>query len=324
MSELDAFQRAYQRERAARLNAEKLLEEKTRALYENVITLESALDSLEQARDRLLQTEKLTAVSQLTAGIAHEINTPIGFCLSNLSCIKQWSQQLIAIACLIEQYNKQPNETIQNQLQILIQSADLEYLNEEFPAVLSETEQGLQKIRDIVSKLRKYTELGKQDQEKISLHFCIYQALVDSHEKLKLCTVQQNLGEDLFVQGLESELRMVLTHILENAVDACAGFGYINIRLTSFVQSNVTWAKLEIEDTGNGIDPQHLRRIFDPFFTTKDVGSGTGLGLSVSYSIVVKHGGTIHVSSELGKGSCFSLEFPCVQDEPSQVIQYHI
>jgi signal transduction histidine kinase len=324
MSELEAFQRAYQRERLARLNAEKLLGEKTRELYDNVINLQNALSCLEKTRDQLLQSEKLAAVSQLTAGIAHEINTPIGFCLSNLSCIQQWSQQLISIANLFEQYNQQPSEMIQNQLQILIQSADLPYLKEEFPLVLTETEQGLHKIRDIVSKLRKYTELGKQEQETISLHYCIAQALADSQDKLKLCTVQKSLGKDLFVLGLEAELRMVLTHILENAIDACAGFGYINIRLASFNQANLTWAKLEIEDTGNGIEPQHLRRIFDPFFTTKDIGSGTGLGLSVSYSIVVKHGGTIHVSSELGKGSCFSLEFPCLQEEVMPAVHYDI
>lgn len=324
MSELEAFQRAYQRERVARLNAEKLLDEKSRELYENVVNLQNALNCLEKTRDQLLQSEKLAAVSQLTAGIAHEINTPIGFCLSNLSCIHQWSQQLISIASLLEQYHQQPSETLQHQLQVLIQTADLPYLNEEFPVVLNETEQGLHKIRDIVSKLRKYTELGKQEQEKISLHFCIAQALIDSQDKLKHCTIQKSLGADLYVLGLESELRMVLTHILENAVDACAGFGYINIRLVSFNQANVTWAKLEIEDTGNGIEPQHLRRIFDPFFTTKDVGSGTGLGLSVSYSIVVKHGGTIHVSSELGKGSCFSLEFPCIQEEVMPAVQYDI
>ncbi|NDI84470.1 sensor histidine kinase [Undibacterium crateris] len=310
MSEADAYLRAYQRERQARLLAEKLLDEKTRVLYDKVLELNETLGNLQHTRNQLLQTEKLAAMGQLTSGLAHEINNPIGFCISNVKCLREWSAQLIALAQHAEALDNTPTAAQLSNLRTTLEQLDLPYLQEELPILLDETEHGLSRVRDLISKLQQYTELGQQQEQSISLHSSIAMALATLGEHKQQCHIEKILGSDIVVIGNELEVQLILSHLLNNAVDACHGKGLIRLVLRSHTEQDREWAIIEVIDSGCGIAAENLQRIFDPFFSTKDVGHGTGLGLSMSYSIAIKHGGSLSVQSQLGQGSCFSLQLP--------------
>jgi signal transduction histidine kinase len=178
------------------------------------------------------------------------------------------------------------------------------------PILLDETDHGLLRVRDLIGKLQQYTELGQQQAQSISLHSSIAIALATLGEHKQQCHIEKILGSDIVVVGNELEIQLVLSHLLNNAVDACHGNGLIRLVLRSQTEQDRDWAIIEVIDSGCGIAAENLQRIFDPFFTTKDVGHGTGLGLSMSYSIAVKHGGSLSVQSQVGEGSCFSLQLP--------------
>ncbi|NOV32328.1 ATP-binding protein [Methylomonas sp. ZR1] len=258
---------------------------------------------------QLLQSEKLAAIGQLAAGIAHEINNPIGFVNSNLNTLNGYLRDVF---CVMDAYNAAlaeknfSEEALQN-LRTLKQTKQLDYLRGDIPELIAESMEGLSRVRDIIQDLKDFAHADKNDWELADLHKGLDSTLNIINNELKYhCTVHKQYGEMPEIYCLPSQLNQVFMNLLINAAHAIDTKGDIHIS-TGCTEPNV-W--VEIRDNGKGIAPENLPRLFEPFFTTKPVGKGTGLGLSVSQNIVRKHGGKIEVSSQLGQGSRFRVWLP--------------
>ena len=258
---------------------------------------------------QLLQSEKLAAIGQLAAGIAHEINNPIGFVNSNLNTLNGYLRDVFCVmdACDAALDEKLlPVKTLQN-LRELKQAKQLDYLRSDIPELIAESRDGLSRVRDIIQDLKDFAHADKNDWELGDLHKGLDSTLNIIANELKYhCTVTKQYGEIPPIYCLPSQLNQVFMNLLINAAQAIETKGDIHI-LTGCAGQDV-W--VEISDSGKGIALENLPRLFEPFFTTKPVGKGTGLGLSISQNIVRKHGGRIEVVSQLGVGSRFRIWLP--------------
>ena len=283
-----------------RTNAE-LLREQT--------ALQQALETIERTQSQLLQSEKMSAVGQLAAGVAHEINNPIGFVSSNLGSLKHYVGQLLdivdadapAIAALAADH---PARRAAEQAR---QDSEIEFLRQDVPDLLKESAEGLARVRKIVADLQDFSHVDEAEWQHANLNQGLESTLnVVSGDLKYKARVVRNFGDLPAVRCIPAQLGQVFMNLLVNAGQAIESTGTITLR-TGHADG---YAWIEIEDTGNGIPPEVQRRIFEPFFTTKPVGKGTGLGLSISWEIVQRHGGTISVDSEAGRGTCFRVRLP--------------
>ncbi|HYD95916.1 MAG TPA: ATP-binding protein [Noviherbaspirillum sp.] len=265
---------------------------------------------LQEAHDQLLQSEKMASIGQLAAGIAHEINNPIGFVNSNMTTLGKYIETLFqtvdgyeqAFAC------RAPDPDLEARVRQLRQQSDLDFLNEDAPALVRESIDGLKRVKDIVQALKDFSHVGESDWQIADLHHGLDSTLhiVDNEIRYKARVVKEYHPALPQIRCLASQLNQVFLSLLMNAAQAIREKGGIRIR----TGHQAGWVWIEITDTGCGIPPENMNRIFEPFFTTKPVGSGAGLGLSMSYSIVKKHGGRIDVASEVGKGTRFTVRLP--------------
>jgi len=267
------------------------------------------ISKLQEAHDQLLQSEKMASIGQLAAGIAHEINNPIGFVNSNMSSLQGYVGTLFDV---IAQYEAAMGEPLdgparaEKVAQVRAQ-ADLAFLQDDIGDLVRESMDGLKRVRDIVQALKDFSHVGETDWQVASLHAGLDSTLNIVANELKYkARIEKHYGELPQILCLASQLNQVFMNLLVNAGQAISSDGVISIR-TGHAGD---WVWVEIGDTGAGIAPEHLNRIFEPFFTTKAVGSGTGLGLSLSYGIVNKHGGRIEVASEVGRGTRFTVHLP--------------
>jgi signal transduction histidine kinase len=265
---------------------------------------------LSDAQDKLVQSEKLASIGQLAAGVAHEINNPIGFIFSNFGTLEKYLGQLFGMLAAYEEAEPALAGTpAAARLLRLREEIELDYLKDDIPALMAESKDGIQRVRKIVQDLKDFSRVdARQEWEWVSLHTGIDSTLniVNNEIKYKADVVKQ-YGELPDVECLPSELNQVFMNLLVNAAHAIsAERGTITIKTGT--QHDEAW--VEISDNGCGIPAENLKRIFDPFFTTKPVGKGTGLGLSLSYGIVKKHGGRIEVTSEPGRGTAFRVSVP--------------
>jgi two-component system NtrC family sensor kinase len=264
---------------------------------------------LEQAQQQLLQSEKMAAVGQLAAGVAHEINNPTGYVRSNLATLQRYVADLFT---LLEAYERseadlQHNPARVQELAALKQRLELDYLKRDLVDLLRESGEGMDKVRRIVQDLKNFSHLDASEWQWADLHANIESTLNVVWNELKYRTeVVREFGALPPVFCIPSQINQVILNLLTNAVQAIPERGTITIRTGS--EGAEVW--FEISDTGSGIDPEHMRRLFEPFFTTKPVGEGTGLGLSISFGIVQKHGGRIEVSSTPGQGATFRVWLP--------------
>jgi signal transduction histidine kinase len=270
---------------------------------------------LKVAQDQLMQSEKLASIGQLAAGVAHEINNPVGYVFSNFGTLEKYLADLFRVLAAYEQAESQLAGTDAGAtLAALREEIDLDYLKDDVPALMNESREGIKRVRKIVQDLKDFSHVDtKQDWEWADLHKGIDSTLniVNNEIKYKAEVIKQygNLPE---VQCMPSELNQVFMNLLVNAAHAVDKTrGTITIRTGAAGQH----AWVEIEDDGCGIPKENLSRIFDPFFTTKPVGKGTGLGLSLSYGIVQKHGGRLEVDSEPGRGTRFRVTVPVCRAE---------
>ena len=262
------------------------------------------ITQLQEAHEQLLQAEKMASIGQLAAGIAHEINNPIGFVNSNMSSLQAYVATLFDVIARYEAAMGQPLAACVAQVR---QQADLAYLQSDMADLLGESMDGLKRVRDIVQALKDFSHVGENDWQLAELHAGLDSTLNIVGNELKYkARIDKQYGQLPPIACLASQLNQVFMNLLVNAGQAITGEGVISIR-TGHLDG---WVWVEIGDTGGGIAPDHLHRIFEPFFTTKAVGSGTGLGLSLSYGIVMKHGGRIEVASELGRGTRFTVHLP--------------
>lgn len=271
--------------------------------------LEVAYAKLQGAQEQVMQSEKLASIGQLAAGVAHEINNPIGYVNSNLSTLQRYISQLFSA---IQSYEAALAGGAGAAEAVSIrQKLDLDFLVGDVPQLLSESREGIDRVCKIVRDLKDFARKERsEDWVKADIHRGLDSTLNIIWNELKYkAQIVKTFGELPPVECLPSELNQVFMNILMNAGQAIRDQGIITVT-TSVAGERV---RIDIGDDGEGIPPDVLPRVFDPFFTTKPVGSGTGLGLAISYGIVSKHHGTIEVSSTPGQGTLLRIELPIAQ-----------
>lgn len=274
-------------------------------------TLQRVNTLLEDAQDQLIESEKLASIGQIAAGVAHEINNPIGFVSSNLGTLESYLQSMFALlAAYIEADRAAPAPLTEAMAsaRTLRKGHDFDFLRGDIVALLGESRDGLVRVKRIVQDMKDFSRAGGEDAwEMADLNSVIESTLSIARAEIKhKARIETNFGNLPKVECLPSRLSQVFLNLLVNAGQAISAEG--KVTLSTGVEGSQAW--IRVEDTGSGISDENLSRIFDPFFTTKPVGQGTGLGLSVSYSIVRKHGGRIDVASEPGRGTEFTVWIP--------------
>lgn len=267
--------------------------------------LELLLAKVEEAQQQLLQSEKMAAIGQLAAGVAHEINNPVGFVNSNLGTLKNYINRLFRVISAYETLEASGSRT---ELAVALREADLPYLREDLPSLLLESQEGLGRVTKIVQDLKDFSRVDQAEHQYADLNAALESTLNVCWNELKYkAEIVRELGQIPDVECVPAQINQVFMNLLVNAAQAIEQRGRITVR--SGLEKDFVW--FEIADNGKGMSAEVQNRIFDPFYTTKPVGQGTGLGLSISYDIIVKkHGGRIDVSSEVGHGTTFRLYLP--------------
>jgi signal transduction histidine kinase len=284
-----------------------------RELKNRNIELSALNAQLSTAQEHLLQSDKLASIGLLAAGVAHEINNPIGYIFSNFSMLENYLEKLFAMMGAYEAAMGQENtpDSMQS-LKSLHAEMEISFLKEDIPQLMEESKEGIVRVRKIVQDLKDFSHVDANPQWQLAnLNRGIDSTLnvVNNEVKYKADVVKE-YGDIPDIQCLPSQINQVVMNLVVNAAHAMEHKrGTITLR-TGIGPSSV-W--LEVEDTGSGIPKEALSRIFDPFFTTKPVGKGTGLGLSLSYGIIQKHHGHIEVESEIGVGTTFRITLPLTQ-----------
>jgi two-component system, NtrC family, sensor kinase len=256
---------------------------------------------LKVLKEQLLQSEKLASLGQLAAGVAHEINNPIGYVASNMKMLAEYSNSLVH---LIKLLSKQVDESSRNTLWAQF---DFDYICTDLPKLVEESEQGLQRVVEIIHDLKDFSHIEQAEFVEADLHQGILSTLNLVANELKYkAEVVKDFTELPKIRCIPSHLNQVMLNLLLNAAQAIEKNGII--RITTGFDDHWVWFK--VSDNGKGMSKAELARIFEPFYTTKPKGQGTGLGLPLSKSIVEKHCGTIDIESSPGSGSCFTVRIP--------------
>ncbi|WP_118182368.1 ATP-binding protein [Paraburkholderia phosphatilytica] len=307
---------------------ERLVSDALEQLTERNHELSSANAQLEQAHQQLLQSEKLAAIGQLAAGVAHEINNPVGFVLSNLNSLESYVHDLLEVIDAYMGAEASLGTEERGRLSAARRDADLDYVREDAPALLRESREGLARVREIVVDLRDFSRVDTSHAwEWVDLHRCIESTLnIVGKEVRYRAELVRCFGELPQVRCIPSQIGQVVLNLVINAAHACAGTGtdavsgMVCVRTGIVAGEDAVW--IEVQDTGCGIAPENMKRIFEPFFTTKPVGQGTGLGLSVTYGIVSAHGGTIDVRSVVNQGTTFRIVLPVDHAGPRPAVEH--
>ena len=259
----------------------------------------------------MLQQDKMASIGQLAAGVAHEINNPMGFIISNLGTLKEYTEAMSSYIVTADQMIQSDGEQAA-QLAELRKSLDLTYILNDLESLLSESLEGADRVKQIVHDLKDFARMDETTVTETDLNQCVRSTVNIVRNELKyVAQLDLQLGELPLVTCNPQQINQVITNLLVNAAQAIEGHGTITVT-TQQVEYQVV---LTIADTGSGIPPEVMKRIFEPFFTTKPVGKGTGLGLTISYDMVRKNGGEINVESEPGKGTTFTIMLPVSEPE---------
>ena len=285
-----------------------------RRSQEQAKQLEVALAELQQAQTQLVQSEKMSSLGQMVAGIAHEINNPVSFIFGNLTYTEEYTTSLMKLLQMYRDEYPEPPPAIQDEIEAL----ELDFLLDDLPKMLSSMQVGATRIRDIVRSLRNFSRLDESEMKEVNIHEGIDSTLMILEHRLKAqperpaaIQIVKEYGELPLVECYAGLLNQVFMNIIANAIDVLQDNTQNPkiIRIRTGVEDN--FAAIAIGDNGAGISDKVKQRIFDPFFTTKPIGSGTGMGLAISHSIIVeKHKGEIKCLSQVGKGTEFTLKVP--------------
>jgi signal transduction histidine kinase len=287
-------------------------------MAEKNLELDKAIKDLKETQSQILQSEKMASIGQLAAGVAHEINNPIGFVGSNLATLTDYLKDFTT---LLDHYNlmklnlkdadsgKLPDtiKTITKTIDSYEDKIDIDYLKEDITELLSDCAEGTERVRKIVADLKNFAHPGNDKLKLMNINQGIESTLnVVSNEIKYKAEVIKEFGEIPLVEGYPQQVNQVFMNILVNAAQAIEEKGKIHIK----TQKDNKGVKVTICDNGSGIEKKNISKIFDPFFTTKPVGKGTGLGMNIAYNIIKKHKGTIDIQSEIGKGTTFTIILP--------------
>lgn len=300
-----------------------ILESQHHELQENLSIknkrLDEALQNLKVTQAHAMQSEKMASIGQLAAGVAHEINNPIGFIGSNLEALsdylKDYNRLLEHYQAMADALGKAGTDNLTatakahlETIQTCEKDIEFAYLKEDIPDLLKDCIEGTSRVGKIVADLKNFAHPGNDKQVLMDINKGLESTLnVVANELKYKAIVTKKLGKIPLVEAWPQKLNQVFVNILINSAQAIPEKGEICIH--TFAEGRDV--KIAISDTGAGISPGNLSKIFDPFFTTKAVGEGTGLGMNIAYNIVKEHKGIIEVTSEVGKGTCFTITLPC-------------
>ncbi len=281
------------------------LEHKVKARTHELAT---ALDQLKTTQLQLVQSEKMTSLGQLVAGVAHEINNPIGAIYANVQPLKDYVDDLQEALALAQTLLK---DDALNQFESLLTDIDYDFLQADLTNLLTSQQQAADRIKKIVLSLRNFSRLDQGDIKSVQLEEGIDSTLQILHHEYKgRIKLEKDYQLNQIVECYASELNQVFMNILANAIQAIPEKGHICVSTYLEKQAQQSWAVIKIADDGAGIPDDVKSRIFEPFFTTKEIGKGTGLGLSISYGIIEKHKGTLSVDSIANQGTTFIIHLP--------------
>jgi two-component system, NtrC family, sensor kinase len=294
--------------------------------------LEKAIKDLQSTQTQLIQTEKMSSLGQLVAGVAHEINNPVNFIHGNIKHAKNYAQSILDLLSLYQETYPSPTPELAG----LMQELDIEFLLKDFPKILNSMHLGTERIKEIVLSLRNFSRLDEAEMKSVDIHEGIESTLLILRNRLSLSNsseieIIKNYGDLPLIDCYAGQLNQVFMNLISNAIDALEEYNekrsYEEIRYSPSQITITTEASADgnvfvhIADNGPGIPEAVQIRLFDPFFTTKPVGKGTGLGLSISYQIVVeKHQGNLTCLSEVGKGTTFRIEIPHAMGKSPQTL----
>ncbi len=296
--------------RQAQIELELRVKERTAELEEQ----RKLMRELHNVQTQLIQSEKMASIGQLAAGVAHEVNNPIGYVYSNLAALEGYIRELMTLidAYQVAECELPAESSAKKNIDELKAKLDLKFLEDDISCLLAESQEGISRVKKIVQDLKDFSYVDQPEWNRVDLHSCLDSTLNMVMNELKYkAEVVKEYGELPEIECIPNQLNQVFMNLLINAGQAIAGRGRVVLR-TGCLDKQVF---VEVSDNGMGIAAEHIKRIFEPFFTTKPIGQGTGLGLSLSYGIVKKHHGAMEVESELGKGATFRVVLPIDQTE---------
>jgi two-component system, NtrC family, sensor kinase len=312
-----------QRDITERKKSEEALEKSEAQSREQTTKLEAALKELKNTQSQLVQSEKLSSLGLLIAGVAHEINNPVSFIYGNLAHLKNYTQDLLKLLELYDRHYPEPVPEIKAEQETI----ELDFLSKDLPQILSSMNVGVERISQIVKSLRNFSRNDNSEMKPVNLHEGIDSTLLILNHRLKgngdthPIQIVKEYGDLPLVECFSGPINQVFMNILSNAIDALNDWNgnrsFQEIRSNPSlikISTNIddrNFAEIKITDSGSGMSDEVKQQIFDTFFTTKPIGKGTGMGLSISYQIIVeKHKGELDCISELGKGTEFIIRIP--------------
>jgi len=297
---------------------EEKVQDRTSLLNQKNFQLQEANKDLKETQVQLLQAEKMASVGQLAAGVAHEINNPVGFVGSNIATLSEYvaTYQMIfsQINAALEAKDEKTRNTALSELEKMLANQDMAFINEDISELLADSQEGLHRVAEIVKGLKLFSRVDSDQMQQHNINDCVRTTLAMVNNQLKyICTVETHLGRVPDVTMNVGKISQVITNLLINAGQAIEATGK-NGRIVITTCTVNNFVELRVEDSGCGILASHLDKLFNPFFTTKPEGQGTGLGLSISFGIAQEHGGSLSATSIEGESSTFTLMLPIDSD----------
>ena len=290
--------------------------ENKKKLESSYVEIKSSHGKLQEAQSQLVQSEKMASLGQLAAGVAHEINNPIGFVMSNVGTLKEYSEVISNYIQLSSDLIKDHAGPKVDAIKALDDDEDLNFIVKDINEIMKDCSDGLRRVKEIVANLKSFARSDDEESSEFDINECIENTVKVVWNELKYkVTLDKDLAQGLpAIKGHEGQIGQVVMNMLVNGAHAIDERGEINIT----TQLSGDSVLVKIKDTGKGMSKKVMSKIFDPFFTTKGVSEGTGLGLSISYGIVESHGGHISVNSKEGEGTEFVISIPVDAPPPAK------